>query len=128
MVGVEKKYLKLTKAKYGKFTTGFKLPRTLGNKVISWLSMSDSRFISILYHYTLCYNSTAFWLYFCSAWYPNVNKIFKSKLQIIQNKCIRFCLQLNSRSHIGVKEFEQLKCSLFPKDLINAFVLFLLNF
>ena len=42
-----------------------------------------------------------------SAWYPNLNKKFKSKLQTIQNKCIRFCLQLDSRSHIGIKEFEQ---------------------
>ena len=26
----------------------------------------------------------------------------------IQNKCIRFCLQLDSRKHIGIKEFEQI--------------------
>ena len=45
--------------------------------------------------------------YACSAWYTNLNKKFKSKLQTIQNKCIRFCLQLDSRSHIGIKEFEQ---------------------
>ena len=43
-----------------------------------------------------------------SAWYPNLKKKFKSKLQAIQNKCIRFCLQLDSRSHIGIKEFEQI--------------------
>ena len=29
-------------------------------------------------------------------------------MQAIQNKCIRFCLQLDSRRHIGIKEFEQL--------------------
>ena len=46
--------------------------------------------------------------YACSAWYPNPNKKFKSKLQTIQNKCIRFCLQLNIRSHIGIKESEQI--------------------
>ena len=28
--------------------------------------------------------------YACSAWYPNLNKRLKSKLQILQNKCIRF--------------------------------------
>ena len=44
--------------------------------------------------------------YACSAWYTNLNKKFKSKLQTIQNKCIRFCLQLDSRSYIGIKEFE----------------------
>ena len=46
--------------------------------------------------------------YACSAWYPCLNKKIKSKLQAIQNKCIRFCLQLDSRRHIGIKEFEQL--------------------
>ena len=47
--------------------------------------------------------------YACSSWYPNLKKIFKSKLQTIQNKCIRFCLQLDSRSHIGIqKEFEEI--------------------
>ena len=42
-----------------------------------------------------------------SAWYPNLNKKLKSKLQTIQNIYIRYCLQLDSRSHIGVKEFEK---------------------
>ena len=46
--------------------------------------------------------------YACSAWYPNLNKRLKSKLQILQNKCIRFCLNLNNRAHIGQKEFEQM--------------------
>ena len=30
--------------------------------------------------------------YACSAWYPNLNNRLKLKLQILQNKCIRFCL------------------------------------
>ena len=41
--------------------------------------------------------------YGSSAWYPNLNKKFKSKLQTIQNKYIRNCLQLDNRSHIGMK-------------------------
>ena len=45
--------------------------------------------------------------YACSAWYPNLNKGLKSKLQILLNKCIQFCLNLN-RVHIGQKEFEQI--------------------
>ena len=43
--------------------------------------------------------------YACSAWYPNLNKKFKSKLQTIKNKCIRYCPQLDNRSHIGMKAF-----------------------
>ena len=39
--------------------------------------------------------------YTCSAWYPNLNNRLKSKLQILQNKCICFCLNLNSRTYVG---------------------------
>ena len=46
--------------------------------------------------------------YACSAWYPNLMETLKSKLQILQNKCIRFCLNLNNRALIGRNEFEQI--------------------
>ena len=46
--------------------------------------------------------------YACSAWYPNLNNRLKSKLQILQNKCIRFCLNLDSKAHIGLTEFEKI--------------------
>ena len=46
--------------------------------------------------------------YACSAWYPNLNKKFKSKLQTYQNKCIRFCPQLDNESHNGMKDFEKI--------------------
>ena len=45
--------------------------------------------------------------YACSAWYPNLNKKFKGKLQAIQNKCIRLCFLPDNRSQIG-KEIEQI--------------------
>ena len=45
--------------------------------------------------------------YACSAWYPNPNKKFKSKLQSAQNKCIRNCFQLDNRSRIGMKDSEK---------------------
>ena len=44
--------------------------------------------------------------YASSAWYPNLNKKFKRKLPTVQNKCIRYCPQLDNRSHIGMKDFE----------------------
>ena len=44
----------------------------------------------------------------CCAWYPNLNKNLKNKLQTAQNKCIRFCLQLGNRSHIGYRDFQQI--------------------
>ena len=46
--------------------------------------------------------------YVCSAWYPNLNSRLKLKLQILQNKCIYFCLDLNNRAHIGLAEFEKI--------------------
>ena len=46
--------------------------------------------------------------YACSAWYINLKKSFKTKLQVMQNKCIRFCLKLGKRTHIGAKEFNYL--------------------
>ena len=46
--------------------------------------------------------------YACSSWYPNLNKKLTKKLQTAQNKCIRFCLSLGNRQHIGVEEFKQI--------------------
>ena len=46
--------------------------------------------------------------YACSAWYNNLNKNLTTKLQIAQNKCIRFCLGLDNRTHIGVNEFKNI--------------------
>ena len=44
----------------------------------------------------------------CLAWYPNLNKKLKGKLQCAQNKCIRFCPKLGNRAHIGVNEFKRI--------------------
>ena len=33
--------------------------------------------------------------YTCSAWYPNLTKKLKHRIQTTQNKCVRFCLQLD---------------------------------
>jgi len=46
--------------------------------------------------------------YSCTSWYPNLNKNLKNKLQTAQNKCIRFCLFLPSRSHLGADEFKEI--------------------
>ena len=41
----------------------------------------------------------------CTAWYPNLNEKTKKKIQIMQNKCIRFCLKFDKMHHISEKEF-----------------------
>ena len=43
--------------------------------------------------------------YGCSMWYTGTTCLLKKKLQITQNKVIRFILGLPSRSHIGPTEF-----------------------
>ena len=47
-----------------------------------------------------------FFDYACNAWYPNINKKLKTRLQAAQNKCIRFCLKLDDRFRLKSKEFE----------------------
>ena len=46
--------------------------------------------------------------YACTAWYPNLNKRLTKKIQISQNKCIRYCLRLDNRDHIGVEQFRKI--------------------
>ena len=46
--------------------------------------------------------------YACIAWYPNLSKKLKDNLQVTRNKCIRFCLKLQSREHISNDHFHKL--------------------
>ena len=46
--------------------------------------------------------------YACTAWFSNLSKRLKLCLLASQNNCIRFCLLLDKRSKICVKEFLQL--------------------
>ena len=47
--------------------------------------------------------------YACSAWYSNLTKKIKHRIQTTQNKCILFCLQLDNL-HISHEEFIYLNC------------------
>ena len=42
------------------------------------------------------------------AWYPNLTKTLSRKLQCAQNKCIRFCLDLESRAHLDNRTFKKI--------------------
>ena len=57
--------------------------------------------------------------YACSVWYPNLNKKFKTKLQTLQNKCVRFCLQFIVKP-VGITEFKQIISFLLIVDLDNV--------
>ena len=46
--------------------------------------------------------------YACTAWFPNLSKKLRLRLKATQNKCVRFCLQLDKMSKICVNEFLEL--------------------
>ena len=46
--------------------------------------------------------------YACTAWFPNLSKKLRLKLQAAQNKCTSFCSQLDKMSRICAKEFLEL--------------------
>ena len=46
--------------------------------------------------------------YAFSVWYPNLNKKVNTKLHNLQNKCVRLCLQLDNKAHVGITEFKQI--------------------
>ena len=46
--------------------------------------------------------------YASQSWYPNLTKTLSIKLQRAQNKCIRFCLNLDNRTHLDKKEFKDI--------------------
>ena len=46
--------------------------------------------------------------YACQTWFPNLTKALSNKIQCAQNKCIRFCLNLNNRAHLDKKEFKDI--------------------
>ena len=57
---------------------------------------------------TLCFALIqCYFDYSSSSWYSGLNKGLKKKLQIMQNKMIRYILKLDSRAHIGCNEFEK---------------------
>ena len=43
------------------------------------------------------------------AWYPNLTKNTNKTIQIMQSKCIRFCLRLDKMQHIYLMEFRSIK-------------------
>ncbi len=46
--------------------------------------------------------------YAVSSWYPSMSQTAKKKLQVVQNKIIRFMLNLGPRDHVGTEELNTL--------------------
>ena len=47
--------------------------------------------------------------YACNFYYHGLPKYLKSRLQVVQNKTLRFVLNLDSRSHLSAADFEKVK-------------------
>ena len=59
--------------------------------------------------------------YACTAWYPNLTEKTKKKIQVMQNKCRRFCLRLRNMQHISLTEFRSINW--FPtKERIHQYI------
>ena len=53
--------------------------------------------------------------YGCTPWCPLLSRALKTKLQIAQNKCICFCLELPPRSHVKPPHFRKINWLLFER-------------
>ena len=59
--------------------------------------------------------------YACTVWYPNLTEKTKNKIQIMQNKCIQFCLRLDKIQYISFTEFRLIKIGcLLKKEFTDA--------
>ena len=49
-----------------------------------------------------------FFDYGCSAWYPSLRKDLQKRLHLSQNNCVRFSLQLEKKTRIGISESKEI--------------------
>merc|ERR1711874_804384 len=96
-----------------------------GNSIVKGIISKVNSKVKFLYKYKDLLNSESrktlcsaliqcLFDYSCSSWYPGINKGLKDKLQVAQNKTMRFILNLNSRTHIGNQELEKAGCLKVP--------------
>ena len=105
---------------------GLTLENTLsGNSIVTNIIKKASSRLKFLYRYKDILNENSRKILcsaliqchfdsFCSSWYSGTSKTLKNKLQIMQNKTIRFILNLGYRSHIGL--IEQERVNMLPVD------------
>ena len=103
---------------------GLSLENTLsGESIVSNIVKKSSSRLKFLYRYKDILNENSRKIlcsaliqchfdYCCSSWYSSTSKTLKNKLQVMQNKMIRFILGLDFRSHIGI--LEQEKVNMLP--------------
>ena len=69
-----------------------------------------NRFLDVSFHRIPCNALIQSHLdYAFTVWYLNLTKKLKDKLQVTQNKCIRFCLKLQCREDVSNEHIQKLK-------------------
>ena len=61
--------------------------------------------------------------YACSVWHPDLSKTLKHRIRNTQNKCMRFCLQLDKLKHIsheGLKRLNWLPLTYRFKQCVSS--------
>lgn len=98
---------------------GCDLDQTLsGDSICKTVVHKSSSRLKFLYRQASCLNTVArkqlvsalvlcHFDYACSAWFHGLTQKSKLKLQVCQNKLIRFVLDLPPRAHIGSQEFRR---------------------
>ena len=83
----------------------------------------NSSFMNFHSRKTLCTSLIQPYIDYCSsAWYEGLSVSFKSKLDVLQRKMIRFIFQLDYRHHVGLQELQSLSWLSIP-DRIKYFKL-----
>ena len=93
--------------------SGEPMPLNIFNKINSHLKFlkRQNRFLTPLLHRLLCnVLIQPLFDYACKAWFPNLSKKLRLRLQVMQNKCTSFCLLLEKMYiyMICVNEFIEL--------------------
>ena len=98
---------------------GLLIDETLsGENIVSNILKKASNRLKFLYRFSDILNTKSrktlcsaliqcYFDYSSSSWYSGINKTLKKKLQIMQNKIIRFILKLDNRAHIGCEQWEK---------------------
>ena len=102
------KYLGVLLDQYMDFTMHVdKLLKKAGSK-LNFL-FRNARFMNQHVRKLLCQSLIFSCIEYCSpSWYSGLSKVLRDSLHVLQRKCARFSLGLNSRAHIGYQELLEL--------------------
>ena len=60
--------------------------------------------------------------YACAMWFSRISISAKKRLQIVQNKVIRFVLGIPPRTHLGCSEFSRVNIGAQSTELVSLYI------